>query len=514
MPNQRVAMRKIREILRLRFDVELSFRQISQCADVSTGAIQKMLRRLADAAVPWPLPEGMSDAQLARLLYPKSDSQPGAPEDPDWSTVHMELQRKGVTRHLLWEEYCQRIPVRAYSYSQFCFRYQAWCQKQKRSMRQLHIAGEKCFIDYCGPTVSIISPSTGECRQAQIFVAVMGASNYTWAEATWTQSLPDWLLSHVRALEFFGGVPEILVPDNLKSAVSRACRYDPELNPAYQQLAEHYQVAVIPARPRKPRDKPKVEVGVQIVERWVLARLRHQTFFSLSELNSCVRALVDELNSRPFRKLPGNRREAFEKLDKPALRALPVQPWRYRHIKKAKVNIDYHIEYEQHHYSVPHQYVGSVVELHVFENLVEVWHGGTPVAAHVRRQHPGNSTTAAHMPERHRHHQQWTPGRLKSWAASVGPEVLKWVIDRLDERTHPEQAYRLCLGLLSLTREYPAERINGCCRLANTEGLTRLRQLKSVLKSNRDRVPSGSDIQPSQKLPQEHENIRGPRHFH
>jgi len=222
-------MRKIREILRLRFDVGLSFRQISQCADVSTGAIQKMLKRLAAASVSWPLPEGMADAQLARLLYPESDSQPGDLEDPDWAGVHMELRRKGVTRHLLWEEYCQRMPVRAYSYSQFCCRYQAWCQKQKRSMRQLHIAGEKCFIDYCGPTVAVISPSTGECRQAQIFVAVMGASSYTWAEATYTQSLPDWLLSHVRALEFFGGVPEIFVPDNLKSAVTRACRYDPEL---------------------------------------------------------------------------------------------------------------------------------------------------------------------------------------------------------------------------------------------------------------------------------------------
>lgn len=245
----------------------------------------------------------------------------------------------------------------------------------------------------------------------------MGASSYTWAEATYTQSLPDWLLSHVRALEFFGGVPEILVPDNLKSAVTRACRYDPELNPSYQQLAENYQVAVIPARPREPWDKPKVEVGVKIVERWILARLRHQTFFSLAELNSCIRVLVDALNTRAFKNLPGSRQEALERLDRPALRPLHVQPQRYRHIKKAKVNIDYHVEYEQHHYSVPHQYVGSLAELHVFENLVEVWCNGQQVAAHASRLHPGSSTTPAHMPERYRHHHQWTPGRLKSWAA-------------------------------------------------------------------------------------------------
>jgi transposase len=473
-----------------------------------------MLKRLESAGLEWPLPEGMTESRLAARLYPESDSRPGEPEDPDWAVIHMELRRKGVTRHLLWEEYCQRLPVRAYSYSQFCYRYKEWLRLQKRSMRQQHTAGEKCFIDYCGQTVPVISVTTGEYRLAQIFVAVMGASNYTWAEATYTQSLPDWLMSHVRALEFFGGVPEILVPDNLKSAVNKACRYEPELNPSYQQLAEHYQVAVIPARPRKPKDKPKAEVGVQIVERWILARLRHQTFFSLAELNRCIRTLLVDLNERPFKKLPGNRREAFERLDKPALRALPVQPWRYRHIKKAKVNIDYHVEYEQHHYSVPHQYVGRVVELHAFDNLLEVYVGEQLIAAHPRRLHPGNSTTSEHMPERHRHHHQWTPERLKSWAASIGQDTLQWVSDRLSEKAHPEQAYRLCLGLLNLSREYPSERVNNSCRLANREGLTRLKQVRSVLKSNRDQIPTDSELHPSQDLPQEHENIRGPRHFH
>lgn len=310
------------------------------------------------------------------------------------------------------------------------------------------------------------------------------------------------------------GVPEILVLDNLKSGVNKACRYDPELNPSYQQLAEHYQVAVIPARPRKPRDKPRVEAGVQIVERWILARLRHQVFFSLAELNHCIRTLITELYERSFKKLPGNRREAFERLDKTVLRPLPVQPWRYRHIKKAKVNIDYHVEYERHHYSVPHQYVGKTVELHAFDNLLEVWADGQMITSHPRRLHPGNCTAAEHMPERHRHQQQWTPGRLKSWAAGVGPDTLTWISERLAEKAHPEQAYRLCLGLLGLTREYPSERVNNSCRLANAEGLTRLKQIKSILKNNRDLVPADSDLHPSQELPQEHENIRGPRHFH
>lgn len=514
MPNKRINMRKIREILRLRFDAGLTFRQISQCADVSAGALQKMLKRFEASGIGWPLPPDITEAHLASRLYPAADTHPGELEDPDWATIHMELRRKGVTRHLLWEEYCQRLPVRAYSYSQFCFRYQTWCQAQKRSMRQQHKAGEKCFIDYCGPTVPIINATTGECRQAQIFVAVMGASNYTFAEATRSQSLQDWLMSHARALGFFGGVPEMLVPDNLKSAVNKACRYDPELNPGYQKLAEHYQVAVLPARPRKPKDKAKAEVGVQVVERWILARLRKLVFFSLAELNHCIRALVDELNERPFKKLPGNRREAFERLDKPCLRALPVHTWRYRHIKTVKVNIDYHVEYEKHYYSVPHAWVGKKVDLHVFENLVEIYSGQQQITAHPRREFPGTSTIAEHMPERHSHHQKWTPGRLKSWAAGVGVDTLQWVSDRLNEKRHPEQAYRVCLGLLNLTRTYPSERLNNSCRLANDEGLTRLKQIKSILSSNRDQLPRDSDAHASPELPQEHENIRGPHHFH
>ena len=441
-------MRKIRDILRLRLASGLSIRQIRASTKVSVGAIQKLLAKAEEKGLTWPLPPELDDSQLARLFYPDADTRSSAQHQvPDWPTIHQELKRKGVTQQLLWEEYTQQYPNRCYSYSQFCDRYAHWRGLQKRSMRQTHKAGEKCFVDYCGQTVPIVCANTGELRPAQLFVAVLGASNYTYAEATLSQSLPDWLGSHVRAFEYFGGTPAIVVPDNLKSGVSKACRYDPELNASYQQLAEHYQLAVVPARPYKPKDKAKAEVGVQLVERWILARLRHHTVFSLAELNQCLRALLDELNERPFKQLPGNRRQAFAKLDKPVLKPLPRHPYRYVAIKPVKVNIDYHVQYQQHHYSVPHQYVGETLELHAGENLITLYFRQQQVATHARSYRPGTTTEPAHMPKRHQKHQRWTPGRLKNWAQTIGPEVLVWVTAQLEAKAHPEQAYRVCLGL-------------------------------------------------------------------
>lgn len=506
-------MRKIREILRLRREAGLSYRQISAGTKVSLGAIGKLLSQADALGLDWPLPADLDDVRLAQLFYPGADAAPSTRfQEPDWAALHQELQRKDMTKQLAWEEYTARFPNRCYSYSQYCERYRRWLKKQKRSMRQLHKAGEKCFVDYCGPTVPILSPSTGEVRNAQVFVAVLGASNYTYAEATLSQALPDWLQSHVRTFEFFGGVPELVIPDNLKSGVSKACRYDPDLNPSYQQLAEHYQVAVVPARPYKPQDKSKAEVGVQIVERWILARLRHHTFFSLAELNQCIRGLLVELNHKPFKQLPGNRQEAFERLDRPVLRPLPRQAYRYVAIKPVKVNIDYHVAYERHLYSVPHQYVGERLELHAGDTLVQLYFRQQRVASHPRQRMPGTTTDPAHMPQRHRKQQQWTPGRLKQWAKDIGPDTLQWVSQRLQEKDHPEQAYRLCLGLLNLSREYPAVRLNGACRIANREGLVRLKQIKSILLSNRDQLQQ--DLPLVVDLPQDHENIRGPHNFH
>jgi len=506
-------MRKIRDVLRLRLEAGLSIRQISASTKTSVGAIQKLLSRSDALNLTWPLPEELDDTRLASLFYPGADTTPSSRyQVPDWPAVHQELKRKGMTKQLLWEEYTAQYPNRCYSYSQYCDRYRQWLKQQKRSMRQRHKAGEKCFVDYCGQTLPIINPHTGEVRFAEVFVAVLGASNYTFAEATWTQGLKDWLHSHVRAFEFFGGVPEMVIPDNLRSGVSRACRYDPDLNPSYQQLAAHYQVAILPARPYKPKDKAKAEVGVQVVERWILARLRHHSFFSLAEANRCIRALLEELNARPFKQLPGNRRQAFEALDKPALRSLPQHSYEVVEIRQCRVNIDYHIEFDRHHYSVPHQYVGERVEVHASDHLIQVTFRQRQIATHPRRYYAGITTEAGHMPTRHRKQQQWTPGRLKNWAKDIGPDTLKWVTARLSERQHPEQAYRVCLGLLSLSREYPAQRLNASCRIANREGLTRLKQIKAILQSNRDKLPEQLPL--GTELPQHHENIRGPNSFH
>ena len=506
-------MRKIRDILRLRLSAGLSIREISRSTQISVGGIQKLLSKAKALGLTWPLPDELDDSQLAVLFYPRADTQVSRRyQVPDWETVHQELKRRPMTKQLLWEEYTQRYPNRCYSYSQFCDRYRHWCAKQKRSMRQHHKAGEKCFVDYCAPTVPIICASTGEAKQAQVFVAALGASNYTYAEATWSQSLPDWLGSHVRMLKYFGGSPAMIVPDNLKSGVSKACRYDPDINPSYQQLAEHYQLAVVPARPYKPKDKAKAENGVLIVERWILARLRHHNFFSLAEVNQCIRALLEDLNSKAFKQLPGNRRTAFEQLDKPALQALPTQPYRYVAIKPVKVNIDYHVQYDNHHYSVPHQYVGERLELHAGETLIQLYFRQQPVASHPRKHTYGFTTNPAHMPNRHRSQQQWTPGRLKNWTRDIGPHTLVWVSEQLASKSHPEQAYKICLGLLALSRQYPGTRLNAACQIANEAGLHRLKQLKSILHSNRDQLPQQLSL--SAELPQDHENVRGPHNFH
>jgi transposase len=507
-------MRKLREVLRLRYSAELSIRQISASTKISIGSIQTILKLGEQHRLSWPLPDTLDDQALALLFYPASDAKPSSKlEQPVWPEIHRELKKKGVTKQLLWEEYSQQVPNRCYSYSQFCARYADWLNKQKRSMRQTHRAGEKLFIDYAGPTVPVVSATTGEIRPASIFVAVLGASNYTYAEATWSQSLPDWLGSHVRAFEFFGGTPALLVPDNLKSGVSKACRYEPELNPAYQQLAAHYGVAVMPARPYKPKDKAKVEVGVQVVERWILAKLRHHTFFSLAELNQCIRVLLTDLNQKPFQQGSGNRRQWFKQLDQPQLSPLPKHAYQVVDIKAARVNIDYHIQYDHHRYSVPHHCVGESVEIHAGEQLLEVYCQHQRIATHVRKFFPGTTTEPTHMPEKHAHHLQWTPGRLMNWAQTLGPEVLLWVKTQLQRKAHPEQAYRICLGLLNLSRSYPSERLNQACAIANKEALFKLKNVKAILQSNRDKLPDATPIQWS-LLPQDHENIRGAQSFH
>jgi len=507
-------MRQIREVLRLHFESGRSIRQINASTKTSIGAIQKLLKQARQLNLTWPLPEDLDDTQLASLFYPKANATSSKQfAVPDWTQIHQELKRKAMTKLLLWEEYCEAQPTRCYSYSQFCDLYAKWCKKQKRSLRQLHKAGEKAFVDYAGVTIPIVDPRTGEVlMDAQMFVGVLGASNMTYAEATRSQKLSDWLQSHVRMFEYFGGVTEMVVPDNLRSGVSQACRYDPQTNPSYQQLASHYGVAVLPARPYKPKDKAKAEVGVQIVERWIMMRLRHHTFFSLAELNQCIRSLLEELNNKPFKQMPGSRRDAFESLDRPALKPLPCQAYRFVEIKTVKVNIDYHVQFNLHHYSVPHQYVGEKLELHAGETLIQAYFKGTLIASHPRKTGYGMTTTAAHMPTKHEKHMKWTPKKLIKWGRDIGVNTEQWVQRQLELKDHPEQAYKLCLGLLNLSRLYPSSRLDTACKIANKEGLNRLKQIKSILKSNRDQLPEQLDL--VVELPQDHENIRGPHHFH
>ena len=502
--------RTIREILRLR-SLDFSTRQISQSVNKARSSVNDIVRKARNAGVKWPLSKDIDDRKLEEMLYAKPEGVREGKAEPDFPYVHSELKRKGVTRQLLWKEYAEVHPDNHYSYTRFCELYDIWRKKNKKpSMRQLHKAGEKCFVDYAGMTVDITDPETGEVTGAQIFVGVMGASNYIFAEATASQSLENWLGSHTRMLEFFGGVPEIIVPDNLRSGVTKACRYDPVANPSYVQWANHYGTVIIPARPRKPKDKAKAEVGVQIVERSVLAPVRNEVFFSLGHLNRRVKELVAEANSKPFQKLEGWRRGQFEKTDLPALGPLPPYPYAYTEIKRAKVNIDYHVEHKKKLYSVPCIYRGERVEIHASENIVMIYFKNRLIAQHKRLKTGRYATEFAHMPEGHREHERWNPRRLRNWAKSLGEDVYRWVDAQLESRDHPEQAYRACLGLMSLSRDYP-QRLNLACGVANRNGLVRLNQIKEILKNGMDRLAPLQEQ--SASLPQDHENIRGPEQF-
>jgi transposase len=431
--------------------------------------------------------------------------------------MHKELKRKGVTKQLLWEEYKQIHGDNGYQYSQYCQHYRDWVGTLKRSMRQIHKAGEKLFIDYCGPTIPIVNPDTGEYRNAQIFVACWGASTYTYAEASWSQKKADWIEAHVNAFTFFGGVPEILVPDNLKSATTKACRYEPEINASYQHMADHYKTVIIPARPYKPKDKAKAENAVLIVERWIMARLRHMMFFTLSELNRNIRELLSDLNQRPFQKLPGSRLSQFELLDKPAMRALPATRYEYVEFKLARVNIDYHIEYDKRYYSVPHHLVKHQVEVQAARDGIAVFFKGKQIARHARGYVQGGfSTEPSHMPESHRKHQEWTPERLRSWATNLGPNVLAVVELLFARKKHPEQAYRSCLGLLNLSRQYDTPRLERACHRAKLIGSPNLKSIKSILKQGIDQLelPLDDNTKPEESNIQCHENIRGAEYYH
>jgi len=511
VPAKRLSMRKIREVLRLGAE-GLSDRTIAESVRLPRTTVRRYRRRAREAGVSWPLPKGMLESELEARLFPPAPpvGRHERPE-PDWPHIHRELRRPGVTLQLLWLEYKEAHP-QGYQYSRFCGLFREWKGKLDPVLRQEHRAGEKLFVDYAGQTVPVVDPETGEVREAQVFVGVLGASNYTYAEATWSQTLPDWIGSHVRMFAHLGAVPKLVVPDNLRSGVRQPCRYDPDANPTYQEMAAHYEVGVLPARSGKPRDKAKAEAGVLIVERWILARLRNHTFFSLTEVNREIRRLCDELNDRPFQKLPGTRRSLFESTERPLLRPLPVEPYIFAEWRKAVVNIDYHIAVDHHFYSVPHRLLRERVDVRLSASIVEIFHDGKRVAMHPRSRHPGRATTdPLHRPKAHREHLAFPPSRLVRWAEKTGPETAAVVTRILQERLHPEQGYRPCLGILRLGDRYSPTRLEAACRRARHIRGVSYRSIKSILEHGLDQLPL--EEQATLELPQEHDNIRGPTYF-
>jgi len=510
MARLRLRMRQIREVLRLRFERGLSQREISRAIASGVGTVCEYLRRAKQAGLSWPLPEELDDAALEAKLFAELCRAFAPKAPPDCALLHRELRRKGVTLQLLHLEYLEANPG-GYRYTQFCELYKRFREKLHPTMRQVHRAGEKVFVDFSGKKPEIVDPATGEVREVELFVGVLGASNYTYAEALESQELPQWIGAHVRMLEYFGGSPELFVPDNLKSGVTRACRYEPGVNRSYEEMARHYGAAVVPARSGHARDKAKVESGVLLAQRWILAALRNRTFFSLAELNEAIREKLLVLNSRPMQKLGVSRRELFETLDRPALKSLASNRYELASWKLVTVNIDYHVEVERNYYSVPFQLVREKVEARHTGTTVEVFFKGKRVASHARLTGKGKySTQCEHMPRSHREHAQWTPSRIISWATKSGPATGRVVAKILETKPHPEQGYRACLGIMRLGRTHGEVRLEAACRRVERLGAYSYRTVKNVLSSGADRLPLEEG--PVSITP-EHPNIRGEAYY-
>ena len=509
-------MRRIRETLRLHLQAGLSYGEVARALKIAKSSAGKYVLLARVAGVDWSIAQTLTDDELEARLFRPAVPRSSHQLAPDFALVHQELKRAGVTLQLLWEEYARDLGDQralAYKYTSFCIKYRAFAQSLKRSMRQVHIAGEKLFVDYSGDTVPLTDADTGEITAAQIFVATLGASNYTYACATARQTTADWIDAQVRALEFFGGTPRLIVPDQARALIKYPDSYDPEPNRTYEEFAEHYGCALLAARPGHPRDKPKVEASVLLVQRWILARLRNRRFFNLAELNQAIAALLVDLNQRAFKKLPGCRASAFKELDAPVLKALPATRFEISRWKSAKVNIDYHVEFDAHYYSVPHRLVSTTVELRVTENLVEAFQANQRVACHALSHKRGaHTTTPEHMPASHRAHLEWTPGKLIDWGRRVGVSTAAVVTWQLEHRPHPEQGYRACLGLKRLAREYTPARLEAACTRALAIRSPSFRSVASILKSGLDRqhslLPATTTALP------EHENVRGPDYYH
>ena len=516
MPQTRLSMRKLKEILRLS-SLGLKQQQIARSCRIAQSTVHGYLKAAAAAGVSWPLPSDWDDRRLEAVIcgtarptktWRKTDL-------PDFATIRQELQtHHNLTLQLVWEEYREQHPD-GYRYSRFCQLYREWEKRLDVVLRQEYRAGERLFIDYAGDKIPVYDRRTGEVDfEASLFVAVLGASNYTFAEASRSQELACWINSHVRALEFLGGVPEIAIPDNTKTGVKHPCRYEPELNQTYRELAEHYGFAVMPARPYKPRDKAKAEVGVQIAQRWIIAALRHRKFFSLADLNEAIAELLERLNARPFRKRPdASRASLFAELDRPALKPLPAEAYVLAHWKLVRANIDYHVDIERHYYSVPYQLVGEQLEARYTATTVEIFHRGMRIASHARSYVAHKATTIPeHRPKSHQAHLEWTPSRLINWAAGVGPATAAVVRGILEQKPHPEMGYRACLGILGLAKNYTAARLEAASQRALLLRIYSYQSLKSILKRSLDQQPM-LELEDHPTPGPLHDNVRGPDYY-
>lgn len=499
-------MRKIKDVLRLKLEAHLSHERIAAALSISKGVVAKYVALASAAKLDWSQIQLLNEAALHSRLA-------GTPQRastfvrPDFARLHQELRRKGMTLMLLWQEHVSQHPGETtHSYSQFCENYRRFAKSLKRSMRQIHRAGEKLFIDYAGPTVALSDGS-----RAHIFVGALGASSYTFAYATARETTADWLGATAQALRFFGGVPLLIVPDNARALIANPDRYEPRANETVHDFARHYGTSVLPARPYHPQDKGKVESAVQVVERWILMRLRHQQFQSVDDVNEAIGPLLVQLNAKPFQKLPGCRASAFAELDAPALQPLPLQAWELAVYKTMRVHIDQHVEFEGHRYSVPHSLVGQALEARITARAVEILHRGERVACHLRCAHKGGFTTVPeHLSAAHRAHLAWTPERLIHWGTSIGVATGRIVTRLLEERQHPEHGYRACLALLSLARRYGKPRLEAACLIALELGTTRSAHVRDILANGRDLL---APIATSEWTSPVHAHVRGPGYY-
>jgi len=507
-------MRKIKEILRLHFEQKLGQRQIARSANMSQSTVHDYLARFQAAGLGWPLPEELDEDGLENALFPAgaASSRPPRQPLPDFAHIRQELeQHRDLTLQLLWEEYRNGHPD-GYSYSRFCKLYRTWKKRQDVVLRQDHRPGEKLYLDWAGATIPI-HHRDGTVTQAPLFVSALGVSSYTYAEATTDQQMANWLKVQANALEFYGGCPRLLVPDNTRTGVSRACIYEPDLNPTYQEFAMHYHVAVMPARPRKPRDKAKVESAVQAVQRWIVMRLRHRRFFSIQDANQAIRELLAHLNNRPFRKRRDEcRASLFAKVDRPALAPLPEQRYDLSQWVRARVNIDYHVAFDGNWYSVPYSLTGEQVDVRATPATVEIFHHGKRVASHLRsRERNKPITQNEHRPKSHQAHLEWPPSRIVSWAAQVGAHTAQLVRRVMEEKPHPEMGYRSCLGIIRLAQKYSPARMESAAERAVLTGAVSYKSVKSILRNGLDSEPAARPPEPRSSPP--HENLRGPEYF-